>query len=111
MIAQLARFGTVGVANTMLTAATYAALRAAGAPALVAAPIGFAVGGANGYVCNGRWTFGARSRAVFRRYVAVQLGALVATDAILAAGVPYVLVLGTVTVAAFVACRWWAFAR
>jgi putative flippase GtrA len=111
MIAQLARFGTVGVANTLLTAATYATLRAVGLPALVAAPAGFAVGAANGYLCNGRWTFRTRSRAAFRRYAAVQAGALVATDAILAAGVPYLAVLATVTLVAFAACRWWVFGR
>lgn len=106
---QLVRFGVVGVTNTALTAATYALLRVGGAPALVAAPIGFAAGAANGYVWNGRWTFRARPPGAVHRYLLVQLGALCATDGLLAGGVPYVGVLGCVTVCSFVACRRWAF--
>src|SRR5581483_6305235 len=94
---QLVRFGVVGVTNTALTAATYALLRVGGAPALVAAPIGFAAGAANGYVWNGRWTFRARPPGAVHRYLLVQLGALCATDGLLAGGVPYVGVLGCVT--------------
>jgi putative flippase GtrA len=106
---QLARFGVVGVANTALTAATYAVLRTGGTPALVAAPIGFAVGAVNGYVWNGRWTFRARPPGSARRYVLVQLCAICATDVLLAGGLPYLGVLACVTLCSFVACRRWAF--
>jgi putative flippase GtrA len=106
---QLVRFGIVGVTNTALTAATYAVLRVGGTPSLIAAPIGFAVGAVNGYVWNGRWTFHARPRGAARRYVLVQLGALCATDALLAGGLPYLGVLACVTAGSFVVCRRWAF--
>lgn len=106
---QLARFGVVGVANTGLTAATYAVLRSGGTPTLLAAPIGFVVGATNGYIWNGRWTFRTRSPGAARRYVLVQLGALCATDALLAGGLPYLAVLACVTLGSFVACRRWAF--
>lgn len=104
---QLLRFGTVGVANTLLTVAAYAALRHAGVPRLAAAPLGFALGAVNGFVWNGRWTF--RTRGVLRRYLAVQIAALGATDALLAGHVPYVAVLVVVTIASFAAMRTWAF--
>ncbi|HVW89339.1 MAG TPA: GtrA family protein [Gaiellaceae bacterium] len=105
---ELVRFGTVGVANTLLAAGTYAVLRHGGVPALLAAPAGFAVGAANGFVWNGRWTFHTRGR--LHRYAAVQLLALAATDALLAGHVPYVAVLACVTVCSFAASRLWAFA-
>lgn len=109
VVEQLARFGVVGVANTALTAATYVVLRSGGTPSLVAAPIGFVVGAANGFLWNGRWTFRARPPGAARRYLLVQLAALCATDALLAGGLPYVVVLACVTLCSFVACRRWAF--
>ena len=108
MIGQLARFGTVGVANTALTALTYAVLHAAGVPALVAAPVGFLVGAANGYVWNRRWTFRSRG-GVLGRYLAAQAAGLAATDGLLALGLPYPAVLVVATLFTFTACRLFVF--
>ena len=83
---QLARFATVGVANTLLAFALYAALVAAGVPYPVAGAAGFAAGAVNGYVLNRRWTFAADdSRRARRRYLAVQLAGLAATTGLLRA--------------------------
>ncbi len=110
MIRQLARFGTVGAANTLLSAVLYGMLRTAGAPPLLAAPVSFAAGAVNGFVLNGWWTFEGR-RSAPHRYLVVQLGALAATELLVGAGVPYLVVLATTAGCAFVACRRWAFAR
>jgi putative flippase GtrA len=68
------RYALVGVSNTVLTFAVYTLLAAAGLPAPAASAVGFAVGAANGYALNRRWTFGTPGRRA--RYVAVQaLGA------------------------------------
>jgi putative flippase GtrA len=109
MTAQLVRFGTVGVANTLIAAGVFAAARGAGVPELVAAPAGFAVGALNGYLWNGRWTFRARPRGALHRYLAVQLTAAASTDALLSSGLPYPVVLVCVTLFSFTACRIWAF--
>lgn len=107
MPAQLLRFAAVGAVNTALAAGTYALLRHGGVPALAAAPLGFAVGAANGFFWNGRWTF--RRRGAVHRYAVVQVLALVATDLLLAGNVPYVAVLACVTICSFAAARLWAF--
>ena len=57
---QLARFLLVGVGNTALSFVVYRLLLALETPYLLAAPLAFAAGAANGYVFNRRWTFGAR---------------------------------------------------
>jgi putative flippase GtrA len=76
---RLARFAVVGVANTLLTLATFTLLTHAGASTAPASAVAFAAGAANGFRLNRRWTFGAtdaRGRAVVARYVAIQaLGA------------------------------------
>jgi putative flippase GtrA len=75
---RIARYALVGVSNTVLTFAAYTVLTGAGVAAPAASAIGFALGAANGYLLNGRWTFAgsARSAATVVRYVAVQaLGA------------------------------------
>ena len=109
MARQLIRFGVVGVSNALLAAGVFAAGRAAGVPGLVAAPLGFALGAANGYLWNGRWTFGARPHGAAGRYLAVQLSAVALTDVLLAVGLPYLAVLACVTLLSFTACRAWAF--
>ena len=75
---RVVRYGLVGVSNTALTFVAYTLLTGAGAAAPAASAIGFALGAANGYLLNGRWTFAgsARGAATVGRYVAVQaLGA------------------------------------
>lgn len=77
-VTRLARFCAVGVVNTLLTLAAFAALTRLGAPAPLASALAFAAGAVNGYVLNGRWTFrgSAGGPSTLMRYVAVQaLGA------------------------------------
>ena len=82
---RLVRFGTVGALNTLLTLIGFIALSHAGTPTAVASALAFAVGAANGYVFNRRWTFHSDRRGVrtVLRYVAVQgLGAAVSAGGI-----------------------------
>ncbi len=84
MFAQLCRFAVVGVANTVLSYLLYTALVAARVPYPMAGAIGFTAGAINGYILNRRWTFAAfDSRRTRTRYLAVQLGGLGATTALL----------------------------
>ena len=71
---RLARYGIVGVSNTALTFAVYTLLMAIGVAAPIASAGGFALGGANGYQLNRRWTFTGSTpgRATVLRYVSVQ---------------------------------------
>lgn len=73
-VARLARFCAVGVVNTLLTLAAFAALTRAGVAAPAASALAFAAGAVNGYVLNGRWTFrgSAGGASTLLRYVAVQ---------------------------------------
>ena len=74
MTAQLVRYATVGVSNTVLTFVTYLLLHRAGVPPVPAAAVAFLVGAANGYRWNSRWTFNAvTGRDVAARYLVVQL--------------------------------------
>ena len=120
-LGRLARYLCVGATNTAISFAAYALLVAGAVPAGVAAVPAFAIGAANGYALNRRWTFAAPdSRRARVAYVCVQAagalvsGALVWTlvhgtgaariDAYLAAVPP-------VTLATFLANRRWTFRR
>jgi putative flippase GtrA len=121
LLAQLVRYGLVGVTNTALTLATYAALVALGAPVPLAAAMGWGAGAVNGYLLNRGWTFrsvltGARP---LLRYVIVALvgAALDAVATAVAVGHDHlprlageVAILPAVTVVTFVLCRRWVFA-
>lgn len=74
-VGRLARFCAVGVLNTLLTLAAFAALTRLGSPVPVASALAFATGAVNGYVLNGRWTFRGSSSgpSTLLRYVAVQM--------------------------------------
>ena len=98
----------------------YTALVAVGAPYPLAGALGFAAGAVNGYVLNRRWTFTAidtgRARA---RYLAVQVGGLAETTALLSLLVTvgaldrylgYALTIPAVTLATFAANRSWTLA-
>jgi putative flippase GtrA len=121
IIAQLCRFATVGLANTLLSYALYTALVAARVPYPVAGALGFTAGAVNGYILNRRWTFAcADSRRARTRYLVVQLGGLGATTALLwlvvAAGATsriaaYAVTIPIVTGATFSANRSWAFSE
>ena len=55
---QFAKFGAVGVSNTVLSFAVYTILlKALGLWYLAASAIGFAVGAVNGFLWNRAWTF------------------------------------------------------
>ena len=117
---QLLRFGLVGVSNTLLTLAAFTLLHGGGVSAAPAAALAFALGAANGYRLNRRWTFraGAATPASAARYVLVQ-GAAAALDARLtvafahALGGPVLLAqclaLVPASLFAFTLTRWWAF--
>jgi putative flippase GtrA len=77
-LGRLIRFGLVGVTNTLLTIAVFALLTGKGVAPAAASALAFAVGAANGYRLNRRWTFrvAESSTTQVARYVAVQaLGA------------------------------------
>jgi putative flippase GtrA len=117
---QLLRFGVVGVANTAITLIAFAALHHAGVPSAAASAIAFALGAADGYVLNRRWTFraGTASAGGAARYALVQATAA-ALDARLtvafehALGGPALLAQAAALVPAsalaFVLSRSWAF--
>jgi putative flippase GtrA len=122
LIVQLARYGLVGASNTALTLVAYAALVALGAPAPLAAAIGWAVGAVNGYVLNRGWTFGSSLRGMrpASRYAVVALvGAAFDASAVAVLvgdeGLPRltgeIAILPVVTALTFVLCRRWVFAR
>ena len=57
-LARVARFALVGVANTLITLAAFAAARRRSAsPRRAASALAFALGAVNGYQLNRRWTF------------------------------------------------------
>jgi putative flippase GtrA len=114
--AQFARYGAVGISNTLLSAACYAALISLGADAVAAATVAFALGSVNGFLWNRRWTFAGRETASPIRYVAVQAAGLAATDLLIGALDPsvghaatYLAATGTVTLATFAANRRFSF--
>jgi putative flippase GtrA len=77
-LGRVARYAAVGVTNTLLTLVTFAVLTRLGLGTPAASALGFAVGAANGYRLNRRWTFAtaAHGRTVLARYIAIQaLGA------------------------------------
>jgi len=116
--AQFMRYGAVGISNTLLSAACYAALISLGADALAAATVAFALGSVNGFLWNRRWTFSGRDAASPVRYVAVQAAGLAATDLLIGSLDPvvghalaYLVTTGTVTLATFAANRRFSFPR
>lgn len=115
---QLARYGTVGVSNTLLSAGVYALLVGAGMSAVEAASLAFAVGALNGFLWNRRWTFASSARASLALYLVVQGAGLAATDLLVwllarDAGrlAAYAVAVVLVTTATFAANRRWTFPR
>jgi len=118
LLRQLGRFALVGVSNTVMSWVAYPALLAVGLAPAVAAAGAFAIGAANGYAWNSRWTFGVRGgRPAMLRYLVVQLAGL-GTTALLVWGLAptagrfggYALATAVVTLGTFSANRWWTFA-
>ena len=73
LIAQFAKFGVVGISNTVIAYALYALLwDVFGVWYLAASAIGFSVGAINGFVLNSSWTFrghGEGNSAALRWFV------------------------------------------
>jgi putative flippase GtrA len=118
LIGQMARFATVGAANTLVTLVTFAALSALGVSAPAAGALAFAAGAANGYRLNRGWTFASARRgiATAARYVTVQgVGAGLDALGLAALHLPRmqaeVLVLPCVTLITFALSRQWVFGR
>ncbi|HEX3454724.1 MAG TPA: GtrA family protein [Gaiellaceae bacterium] len=120
-LGQLARYVTVGAANTAISFAAYALLIAAAVPSEAAAALAFAAGAVNGYVLNRRWTFAAADSARARTaYVCVQGAGALASGALVwvlvheagAGGLgAYVVAVPPITLATFLANRFWTFRR
>jgi len=116
LLAQFLRYGAVGITNTLLSAACYAGALALGASAVAAATVAFAVGSANGFLWNRRWTFARSAAASPVRYVLVQAAGLAATDLLIAAldpqvghAIAWVVTTGIVTLLTFAANRRFSF--
>jgi putative flippase GtrA len=121
LAAQALCFALVGATNTALTLCAYAVLVLAGVPGPLAGAGGWALGAANGYRLNRRWTFRSALRGFTpaARYVTVQaLGAgLDALGVWLVVGHGHlqhlegeVAILPAVTLVSFALCRAWVFA-
>jgi len=80
VIAQLLKFGLVGVSNTAITFLIYTLLVKLGVWYLLASALGFGVGAINGYLLNRSWTFrgGATGAATAVRWIVVQSCGLLA---------------------------------
>ena len=122
VVLQLVRFGVVGVANTVLTIATYAGLVALHAPVPLAGAVGWGVGAVNGFVLNRAWTFRGAPRGAVpaARYAAVALLGSALDAALLTIAVGHehlprlageLVVLPPVTLLSFALCRGWVFAQ
>lgn len=118
--AQYLRFVTVGVSNTLISLAAYAALVRLGIPYLAASALAFALGALNSYVLNRRWTFRSRGRCApeLARFACVQAVGLGANLVLLAAfvagaGAPrllgQLLAFPLASVVTFALSRQWAF--
>ena len=115
---QFGRFLVVGLSNTALSFVVYAALVEV-VPYWIAGALAFAAGAVNGYLLNRRWTFAAPDSGGARlRYLAVQVGGLVAMTVLLRllvsdAGVhrlwAYLAAVPPVTAGSFLANRGWTF--
>jgi putative flippase GtrA len=120
--AQWLRFASVGATNTVLSWCVYALLVAAGLHYLPASALSFALGVANSYQLNRRWTFRSRARRgpEVLRFAVVQSVGLGVDHALLYAlvegiGIHHLIAQAAVFPAAstvtFVLSRRWAFAR
>ncbi len=86
-LGRVLRFGVVGVVNTAITVAVFAALDALGAPGPAASALAFCAGAVNSFQLNRRWTFSdiPTARGAWVRFVAVQgLGAVLSAAGVAA---------------------------
>jgi len=121
LVAQLVRFGLVGVTNTALTLAAYSALVALETPVALAGGVGWGIGAVNGFVLNRAWTFRGSARGALSaaRYAVVALAGSALNAALVSVAVsedhlPHIAgelaVLPPVTLLSFLLCRGWVFA-
>jgi putative flippase GtrA len=116
---QFGKFALVGLSNTAISFVAYAVLIRIGVSYWAAGALAFALGAANGYILNRRWTFAARDTMRARiKYLVVQSAGLGATVALLwlfvsSAGIDklaaYPIAIPAVTLATFFANRAWTF--
>jgi putative flippase GtrA len=113
---QFVRFGCVGLTNTAVTLIAYAVAVRLGVAYLPAGALAYGLGGLNGFVLNGAWTFRRRGRP-FRYGTVVVVGIaanLVLLRFVVALGVPHeaaqLAVVAPVTLVTFALSRSWAFA-
>jgi len=80
LVAQFAKFGVVGLSNTIITYAVFTLLEEGfGVWYIAASGIGFAVGATNGFLLNRSWTFrghGENSGAAVRWFIVQGCGLL-----------------------------------
>jgi putative flippase GtrA len=88
LVAQFAKFGVVGLSNTIIAYAVFTLLEGVfGVWYVAASGIGFAIGAINGFLLNRNWTFrghGEGSSAALRWFVVQGCGLLL--DLVLIAG-------------------------
>lgn len=115
---QIIKFGLVGVVNTFITAASIVVLTVLGVPAVPANALGFALGLANSFYMNRRFTFGggAGSSAVpfivsFAIAYALNLGVVLLTSGLTSyhALIPQAAGMLTYNVAFFILMKVWVF--
>ncbi|WP_417518494.1 GtrA family protein [Minwuia sp.] len=119
LIAQIGRFGIIGLAATAVHAFVYWVLvQFGGTEANLANLIAFLIAFIVSWSGHSRWTFGVRSRAALVRFVGVAVGGYalnaLATWAIVDGlggdpRLPLIFILFVTPAATFVAGRFWAF--
>ena len=118
---EFVRFLIVGAANTLISLVVYRGLLWVGVWYVVAAPLAWGAGVVNGYVFNRRWTFGARdtkrARVLYALFGAIGAGvaSLLVVAFVRGAGIgrfeAYLAAVPPVTVATFLANRFWTFSE
>jgi putative flippase GtrA len=120
VLAQWLRFAAVGVSNTLLSTAIFAALFHLGVPYLLGSALAFALGALNSYTLNRRWTFRSRGPRApeLARFLCVQAVGLGVNLGLLAglvqgAGIRHVfaqlLAFPAASIITFALSRQWAF--
>jgi len=120
VLVQFAKFGIVGVSNTLITLLVYAVLLRLGVWYLAASAAGFIAGATNGFLINRRWTFRHHVGDAFTpvRWGIVQGCGLAINEVMLFllvhhAGlgklIAQILATGVVTITTFLANRAWTF--
>jgi putative flippase GtrA len=120
ILVQWLRFAAVGVTNTLLSTAIFAALVHLGVHYLLGSTLAFAVGALNSYTLNRRWTFHSHAPPApeLARFLGVQAVGLGVNLALLAALVEVVsihhlyaqlLAFPAASIVTFALSRRWAF--